>query len=114
MAVMEYGWLWPILCAFVFCRCLWSWLADCHHLANNHHFGFTSCTVFYETVQTARGPLKLRGHIPTRGLAMSSFILLGVAFIQFEHAARISAAYAVLCIFPLCWLPLLIRSGIGK
>lgn len=55
---------------------------------------------FYETIQTARGPLKLRGHIPTRGLAMSSFILLGVAFIQFEHAARISAADAVLCIFP--------------
>jgi drug/metabolite transporter (DMT)-like permease len=56
---------------------------------------------FYETIQTARGPVQIRGHIPARGLAMSSLILLGVALTQFEHAARIPFTDVLLCVIPI-------------
>ncbi|HWO95625.1 MAG TPA: multidrug resistance efflux transporter family protein [Bacillus sp. (in: firmicutes)] len=45
---------------------------------------------FYETIQTASGPKKVRGQIPFKGLGMSLIILLGVVLMQVEQAQHIS------------------------
>ncbi|HJV45136.1 MAG TPA: multidrug resistance efflux transporter family protein [Bacillota bacterium] len=45
---------------------------------------------FYETIQTTKGPIRKRRTIPTKGLAWSSFILLGIALMQFEQAHQLT------------------------
>lgn len=47
--------------------------------------------LFSETVETAKGPLKIRGKIPFKGLAMSIIILIGVALMQLEQANQLSS-----------------------
>jgi len=45
---------------------------------------------FLETVMTQRGPVKIRGRIPMKGLAVSSIILLGILLMQVEQAGSFS------------------------
>lgn len=56
--------------------------------------------LFYQEIQTANGPLKVRGQIPLRGLSMSLIILLGVAIMQYEHASHLSLKPVLLTIIP--------------
>ncbi|GGL65511.1 DMT family transporter [Sporolactobacillus putidus] len=42
--------------------------------------------LFFETIQTDHGPLKIRGRIPLRGLLMSLIILAGVVLMQWGQA----------------------------
>jgi hypothetical protein len=42
---------------------------------------------FLETVMTQQGPVKIRGRIPMKSLALSSIILLGIILMQVERAA---------------------------
>ncbi|WP_409299693.1 multidrug resistance efflux transporter family protein [Peribacillus sp. SCS-155] len=57
--------------------------------------------LFYETVQTAGGPISRRGRIPRDGLLMSLIILLGIIVMQLDHIAKISTKEAVFSIVPL-------------
>lgn len=57
--------------------------------------------LFYETVQTAKGTVRLRGKIPVKGLAMSLIILLGVALMQVEQANQLSSQDVWLGILPI-------------
>lgn len=45
---------------------------------------------FLETVLTQEGPIKIRGRIPMKGMAMSSIILLGIILMQVEQADSLS------------------------
>jgi hypothetical protein len=54
--------------------------------------------LFYETVQTANGPMRLKGKTPYRGLLMSSVILVGVALMQVDQASELSVRETVLCV----------------
>ena len=56
--------------------------------------------LFYTTVQTANGPLRIKEQIPYKGLALSSIILLGVLLMQFEHAQGISIQTFIMGFFP--------------
>jgi drug/metabolite transporter (DMT)-like permease len=56
--------------------------------------------LFYETVWTKNGPLQQKGKIPFKGLAMSLIILLGIVFLQFEQAGRLSVIKLSLGVFP--------------
>jgi drug/metabolite transporter (DMT)-like permease len=56
--------------------------------------------LFYETVQTSTGPVKIRGKIPFKGLAMSLIILLGVAVMQLQHAYELSVKEVLIGILP--------------
>lgn len=42
--------------------------------------------LFLETVMTPNGPVKIKGRIPMKGMAMSSIILLGIILMQMEQA----------------------------
>ncbi|MED0678530.1 multidrug resistance efflux transporter family protein [Aneurinibacillus thermoaerophilus] len=56
--------------------------------------------LFYETIQTAKGTIKVRRRIPFKGLAMSIIILFGVALMQFEHASQLSPKDVWLGVLP--------------
>ncbi|MDE3838979.1 hypothetical protein C0966_06270 [Bacillus methanolicus] len=57
--------------------------------------------LFYETIQTENGQIRVRGQIPYKGLAMSFIILIGVAIMQLEHATKLSIKDALLCVIPI-------------
>jgi hypothetical protein len=42
--------------------------------------------LFLETVMTPNGPVRIKGRIPMKGMAMSSIILLGIILMQVEQA----------------------------
>lgn len=56
--------------------------------------------LFYETVHTKNGLMKLKGRVFLKGLAMSFIILIGIALMQFEHAKEISFQSLVLGVIP--------------
>jgi drug/metabolite transporter (DMT)-like permease len=45
---------------------------------------------FSQTIETDNGPLKMRGKIPVKGLAISVVILLGIILMQVEQAEHLS------------------------
>lgn len=57
--------------------------------------------LFYETIQTEHGLIRVRGQIPYKGLAMSFIILIGIAIMQLEHATKLSVKDAMLCVIPI-------------
>jgi drug/metabolite transporter (DMT)-like permease len=56
--------------------------------------------LFYETIQTVNGPVKIKGQIPYRGLFMSIIILLGVTLMQVEHAGKLPLNHIWSGVFP--------------
>lgn len=56
--------------------------------------------LFYEEIKTAKGPIRMKGQIPYKGLSMSIIILLGVGMMQFEHASHLSIKHVLLSIVP--------------
>lgn len=56
--------------------------------------------LFFETKQTANGPIQVRGKIPLIGLAMSLIILLGIALMQLDQAKGLSAHVLLLGVLP--------------
>ncbi|MFB3166432.1 multidrug resistance efflux transporter family protein [Neobacillus sp. 179-C4.2 HS] len=61
---------------------------------------------FLETVMTQKGPVKIRGRIPMKSLALSSIILLGIILMQVERAADSLSLMEVL----LGVLPIIVAS----
>ena len=61
---------------------------------------------FLETVMTQQGPVKIRGRIPMKSLALSSIILLGIILMQVERAADSLSLIEVL----LGVLPIIVAS----
>ncbi|WP_203363311.1 multidrug resistance efflux transporter family protein [Bacillus sp. REN10] len=57
--------------------------------------------LFFITISTPAGTKKQRGTIPVRGLAMSLIILLGVIFMQMEHARNLSWQAVISCTWPI-------------
>jgi drug/metabolite transporter (DMT)-like permease len=57
--------------------------------------------LFFETVQTKNGPLKVRGKIPYKGLIMSMIIVLGIVLMQMEHAKELSFEILLLGAVPI-------------
>jgi drug/metabolite transporter (DMT)-like permease len=57
--------------------------------------------LFYETRYTKNGPLQMRGKISFRGLFMSLIILLGIVFMQMEHAKQLSLENLLLGVVPI-------------
>lgn len=57
--------------------------------------------LFFETIQTRNGPIQMRGKIPYKGLTMSLIILLGIVFMQMEHAQMLSFKNLFMGIFPI-------------
>ncbi|HZG60196.1 MAG TPA: multidrug resistance efflux transporter family protein [Anoxybacillus sp.] len=55
---------------------------------------------FSQTIETANGPLKVRGKLPVKGLAMSLIILLGIVLMQVEQANHLSLNDLLLGIIP--------------
>ncbi len=55
---------------------------------------------FSLTIETVNGPLKVRGKLPVKGLAMSLIILLGIALMQVEQANHLSFKDLLLGIIP--------------
>jgi drug/metabolite transporter (DMT)-like permease len=55
---------------------------------------------FVETVMTQQGPIKIRGRIPMKSLALSSIILLGIILIQVERADSLSLIEVLLGVLP--------------
>ncbi|MFC3885804.1 multidrug resistance efflux transporter family protein [Bacillus songklensis] len=60
--------------------------------------GILLTPLFYKLVETASGPVLIREKLPVKGLLMSSIILLGVIFMQIEHAESLSFLTAVGCV----------------
>jgi len=56
--------------------------------------------LFMEIILTNKGPIYHRGQIPWRGLSMSLVILLGIIFMQVEHAKHLSNAHILLGMVP--------------
>ncbi|WP_042455662.1 DMT family transporter [Neobacillus dielmonensis] len=56
--------------------------------------------LFYETKPTASGPIKIKGTIPGKGLAMSLIILVGILLMQVEQAGHLSNTEIFLGVFP--------------
>ncbi|MBK5242958.1 multidrug resistance efflux transporter family protein [Clostridium sp.] len=56
--------------------------------------------LFYKSVETENGIVKIRNKIPRTSLLMSSIILLGIFLIQFQQAKDISALKALIGIMP--------------
>ncbi|MDQ0215824.1 drug/metabolite transporter (DMT)-like permease [Oikeobacillus pervagus] len=56
--------------------------------------------LFFETIDTKDGPLQIRRKIPFKGLNMSLLILLGIVFMQIEHAKHLSLASLLLGVIP--------------
>lgn len=57
--------------------------------------------LFFETIQTNNGPIQIKGRIPYKGLFMSSVILLGIVFMQMEHAQLLSVKTLLLGVIPI-------------
>ncbi|WP_160691790.1 multidrug resistance efflux transporter family protein [Clostridium sp. C2-6-12] len=55
---------------------------------------------FYSTIETENGPIKTRNKIPKKSLLMSSIILIGIFFMQFEEFRRIQDYRVLLGIIP--------------
>jgi drug/metabolite transporter (DMT)-like permease len=55
---------------------------------------------FVETVMTQKGPVKIKGRIPIRGMAMSSLILTGIILMQVEQADSLSLKEVLLGMLP--------------
>lgn len=55
---------------------------------------------FHEVVQTADGPIKIKGRIPLKGLFMSMIILLGVICMQVDQGQQISMKSTLLVVIP--------------
>ncbi|WP_044748124.1 multidrug resistance efflux transporter family protein [Bacillus alveayuensis] len=55
---------------------------------------------FLQTIETANGPLKVRGKLPVKGLAMSLIILLGIVLMQVEQVNHLSLKEISLGIIP--------------
>lgn len=56
--------------------------------------------LFYEVIQTKNGLIHVRGKIPWRGLLMSILILLGIMFMQVEHAKSLAIQDVILGTLP--------------
>jgi drug/metabolite transporter (DMT)-like permease len=56
--------------------------------------------LFFLTITTPNGTHQVRGRVPFRGLFMSSIILIGILFMQVEHASSISLKHVLLGIIP--------------
>jgi drug/metabolite transporter (DMT)-like permease len=56
--------------------------------------------LFYETVHTNKGPLRVKGKIPLQGMLFSSFILIGVIMMQMEQAKTLSLSEMILGTLP--------------
>ena len=56
--------------------------------------------LFSETIETADGPIKVRGTIPFKGLAMSLIILFGITLMLIEQANHISLKHVLLGVLP--------------
>jgi drug/metabolite transporter (DMT)-like permease len=56
---------------------------------------------FLETVMTQQGPVKIRGRIPMKSLALSSIILLGIILMQVERADSLSIIEVSLGVLPI-------------
>lgn len=56
--------------------------------------------LFFETVYTKKGIVQIRGKIPFKGLIMSFIILLGIVFMQMEHAIQLSLKNVILGVVP--------------
>ncbi|MBS4174909.1 multidrug resistance efflux transporter family protein [Bacillus sp. FJAT-49736] len=56
--------------------------------------------LFFETVQTIKGPIKVRGKIPFHGLFMSLIILLGIILMQVEHSKHVSLKNVLFGVLP--------------
>lgn len=57
--------------------------------------------LFYETVQTASGPVRVRGKIPLLGLLFSFVILIGIALMQFSQAEELTVRDMLYGIVPI-------------
>lgn len=55
---------------------------------------------FVETVMTQKGPVKIKGRIPIKGMAMSSIILLGIILMQTEQADSLNIREVFLGVIP--------------
>lgn len=55
---------------------------------------------FVETVMTQKGPVKIKGRIPIKGMAMSSIILLGIILMQTEQADSLNMREVFLGVIP--------------
>ncbi|CAM4414321.1 multidrug resistance efflux transporter family protein [Paenibacillus tarimensis] len=56
--------------------------------------------LFYHTVQTSSGPVKVRHRIPGRALIISLFILAGIVMIQFQQAGDITPGLLAASVLP--------------
>ncbi|MEH7255506.1 multidrug resistance efflux transporter family protein [Neobacillus niacini] len=56
--------------------------------------------LFFETVLTKMGPVQVKGKVPIKGMAMSMIILLGIMFMQIEHAGLLSLKEVMLGVVP--------------
>jgi hypothetical protein len=56
--------------------------------------------LFWETLHTKSGEVKVRGRIPVKGMLMSLVILLGIVLMQLEHARHIPAKIFLLGVLP--------------
>lgn len=56
--------------------------------------------LFIETVQSAKGPIQIRGKIPIKGLLFSFIILVGIVLMQWEQAEQLSLRELWLGILP--------------
>jgi drug/metabolite transporter (DMT)-like permease len=57
--------------------------------------------LFFVSIQTTDGLLRIRGKIPIRGLSMSLIILLGIVLMQIEHAKQLSFEILLLGVAPI-------------
>lgn len=55
---------------------------------------------FSLTLQTSKGPVKVRGQIPGRGLAISSIVLIGIVLMQIQQANHLSLQEVLLGSIP--------------
>jgi drug/metabolite transporter (DMT)-like permease len=56
--------------------------------------------LFLETVMTEKGPVQVKGKVPLKGMALSMIIILGIIFMQVEHAATLSLKEVILGVVP--------------
>lgn len=56
--------------------------------------------LFYETIMTEKGPIKMKGKIPFKGLSMSLIILLGIILMQLQQADELDGLAILLGILP--------------
>ncbi|WP_163183966.1 DMT family transporter [Neobacillus sedimentimangrovi] len=56
--------------------------------------------LFYETIETEKGKVQVKGKIPFKGLTMSFIILVGIILMQLEHASSLTMLALTLGILP--------------